>query len=216
MLVCPIAANAPSSIEAIDTITTRSCHAPTRWPNDVAHHPQQQRHRGDLGRGGEEHRHRRRRALIHVGRPHVERHGGDLERQPDQHEHDADHQAGRRAFRLQQQFVQRRRSPSCRRSRTPAKCHTAAGRRPGRSGRNTSGRLPRTADRRGRTPPARRAPAIAVPAPDTASSGWTPPAMIIMPTVENSISTGNSNRAMPCVAVPVERQDRRRAPRRRG
>src|ERR1700712_4320942 len=35
MLVCPIAASAPSSIDAIDTITTRICHAPTSDANDV-------------------------------------------------------------------------------------------------------------------------------------------------------------------------------------
>src|SRR3978361_1944284 len=35
MLVCPIAAKAPSSIDAIATITTRICHAPTSEENDV-------------------------------------------------------------------------------------------------------------------------------------------------------------------------------------
>src|SRR6201996_4454876 len=35
MLVCPIAANAPSTIEAMATITTNSCHAPTSEANDV-------------------------------------------------------------------------------------------------------------------------------------------------------------------------------------
>src|SRR5215212_10650499 len=35
MLVCPIAASAPSTIEAIATITTRICQAPTSDANDV-------------------------------------------------------------------------------------------------------------------------------------------------------------------------------------
>ena len=39
----------------------------------------EQRHRRDLGRGGEEGGDRRRRAFVDVGRPHVERHGRDLE-----------------------------------------------------------------------------------------------------------------------------------------
>ncbi len=35
MLVCPIAANAPSTIEAIDTMTTSDCQAPTSDAKDV-------------------------------------------------------------------------------------------------------------------------------------------------------------------------------------
>src|SRR3984957_6785998 len=35
ILVCPIAASAPSTIEAIDTITTSNCHAPTSEANEV-------------------------------------------------------------------------------------------------------------------------------------------------------------------------------------
>src|SRR3954447_14283874 len=35
MLDCPIAASAPSTIEAIDTMITRICHAPTSEANDV-------------------------------------------------------------------------------------------------------------------------------------------------------------------------------------
>ncbi len=50
---------------------------------------------GDAGhfrRGGKEGRHRRRRALIHVGRPHVERHGGNLEAEADEQKHQPEHQ----------------------------------------------------------------------------------------------------------------------------
>ena len=43
---------------------------------------------GDLRRGRHERRHRRRRALVDVRRPHVERRGGDLEREPrEDHRH---------------------------------------------------------------------------------------------------------------------------------
>ena len=49
--------------------------------------------RGDLGRGGEERRHRRRRALVDVRRPHVERHRRDLEAEAGEQEHQAEDQA---------------------------------------------------------------------------------------------------------------------------
>ena len=49
-------------------------------------------HRGDLRRGGEERRHRRRRALVDVRRPHVERHGRDLEAEAGEQEHQAEDQ----------------------------------------------------------------------------------------------------------------------------
>ena len=51
------------------------------------HDPNEDRHRRNLGRGGEESRHRGRRAFVDVGRPHMKRHDGDLESQPDQNEH---------------------------------------------------------------------------------------------------------------------------------
>src|SRR5471032_3036333 len=35
MLVCPIAASAPRSIDAIDTMITSNCHAPTSDANEV-------------------------------------------------------------------------------------------------------------------------------------------------------------------------------------
>ena len=57
-----------------------------------AHHPQDQRDRRYLRRGAEERGHRRRRAFVHVRRPHMERHGRDLERQARHHEHHADDQ----------------------------------------------------------------------------------------------------------------------------
>ena len=53
----------------------------------------EQRHRRHLRRGGEEGRHRRRRAFVDVGRPHVERHGRDLEGEAGQHEDQAEDQA---------------------------------------------------------------------------------------------------------------------------
>ena len=56
-------------------------------------HAHEKRHGGHLRRGGQEGGHRRRRAFIDVGRPHVERHGGDLEGKAGQHEDQAEHQA---------------------------------------------------------------------------------------------------------------------------
>ena len=53
----------------------------------------QQRDRGGLGRGREESRDRRRRALVDVGRPHVEGHRRDLEGDADEQEHEAEDQA---------------------------------------------------------------------------------------------------------------------------
>ena len=50
------------------------------------------RHGGDLRRGGEERRHRRRRALVDVRRPHVERHRRDLEAEAGEQEHEAEDQ----------------------------------------------------------------------------------------------------------------------------
>ena len=112
-----------------DTSTMSCCQAISRWPNGVAIVRSSSANRRDLRRGGEEHRDRRRRALVDVGRPHVERHGGDLEREADQHEHDADDQSGRGALPAASASWPARRNPSCRRSHRPAKCRRAAGRR---------------------------------------------------------------------------------------
>ncbi len=56
-------------------------------------HPDEQRHRGDLGRGGKEGGDRGWRAFVDVGRPHVERHGRDLEGQPSDQEDETERQA---------------------------------------------------------------------------------------------------------------------------
>ena len=53
----------------------------------------QDRHRRHLRRRGEEGRHRRRRAFVDVGRPHVERHRRDLEREAGQDEDEAEDDA---------------------------------------------------------------------------------------------------------------------------
>ena len=47
---------------------------------------------GNFRRGGEEGCHRRRRAFIDVGRPHVERHRRNLEAEADEHKHQAEDQ----------------------------------------------------------------------------------------------------------------------------
>ena len=57
--------------------------------------PHQHAHRRHLGRRGEEGRHRRRRALIDVRRPHVERHGRDLEGEAGDQEDEAEDQPDR-------------------------------------------------------------------------------------------------------------------------
>ena len=49
--------------------------------------------RGDLRGGGEERGHRRRRALVDVGRPHVERHRRDLEAETGEQENQAEYQS---------------------------------------------------------------------------------------------------------------------------
>ena len=143
-------------------------------------------------------RDRGRRALVNVRRPHMERHGGDLERQPDQHEHDADDRGPAR------------RLPASAARHAAREVHGAGEAVDQRDAVQQQARGQRAEHKilqpgfgraqhcRGRTRPARRAPAIAVPARDRASSGSTPTTMTIMPTVANSTSTGNSNRAMPC------------------
>ena len=92
MLRWPMAAKAPSAIEAIETNTTICCHS---WvmPGNADHgRAHEDGDAGDLGRGGEEGRHRRRRALVDVGRPHVERHRRNLEAEADEQEHQAEDQ----------------------------------------------------------------------------------------------------------------------------
>ena len=92
MLRWPMAAKAPSTIEAMETKTTICCHSCVMpWKATVvgAH---EDGDAGDLGRGGKERRDRRRRALVDVGRPHVERHRGNLEAEADEQKHDAEDQ----------------------------------------------------------------------------------------------------------------------------
>ena len=80
MLVCAMAidvaerpstaATAPSACPASRT---------QRPPSATAEQPQHERERGELGRRADQQRHRRRRAVVHVGHPHVVRHGAELE-----------------------------------------------------------------------------------------------------------------------------------------
>ena len=93
MFFWPIAANEPSTIEAIDTNTTICCHCDTMPGKCGQRHPREHRQRRDFRRGGKERGHRRRRALIDVGRPHMERHRRDLEAEPGEQEHQAEHEA---------------------------------------------------------------------------------------------------------------------------
>ena len=74
-----MAANEPSAIDAIEMKTMICCHCTEDAREGIDEDARRHRHAGHLGRGGEERRHRRRRALVDVRRPHVERHGRDLE-----------------------------------------------------------------------------------------------------------------------------------------
>ena len=94
MLCWPMAAKAPSAIEAIEMKTMICCHWPSDAGEGVDEDAHGQRHGRHLRRGGEEGGDRRRRAFVDVRRPHVERHGRDLEgeagEQEDEAEDDAD------------------------------------------------------------------------------------------------------------------------------
>ena len=79
MLVWPMAAKAPSAIEAIEMKTRICCQSADDRRERRHHGAHEQRHGRDLGRGREEGGDRRRRALIDIGRPHMERHGRNLE-----------------------------------------------------------------------------------------------------------------------------------------
>ena len=96
MLFWPMAANAPSTIERIEMKMMIWRHWSSASGNGLEDRAQEQRHRRDLGRGGEEGGDRRRRAFVDVGRPHVERHGGDLEGETRDQEHEAEDQADAR------------------------------------------------------------------------------------------------------------------------
>ena len=94
MLVWPMAANEPSTIEAIETNTTICCHC----ADDAGKGADRRRARtspiaATFGADGEEGGHRRRRALVDVRRPHVERHRRNLEAEAGEQEHQAEHAA---------------------------------------------------------------------------------------------------------------------------
>ena len=93
MLVCPIAAKAPSTIEPTEMAMTICFQSLAAAGKASWHHADQHGEGGDFRPGGEEGRHRRRRALIDVRRPHMERHGGELEGDARQEEHQAEDQA---------------------------------------------------------------------------------------------------------------------------
>ncbi len=94
MLRWPMAAKEPSSIEAIAMNETICCQSAVIGAKASMTTRISSAMRGELWRGGEEGGHRRRRALIDVGRPHVERHRRDLEGEAGQHEDEADDEAG--------------------------------------------------------------------------------------------------------------------------
>ena len=87
-----MAAKAPSAIEAMATKTTICCHCGAISGKAVDGDAHEHRDAGDLGRGGEERRDRRRRAFVDVRRPHVERHCRDLEAEAREQEHQPEHE----------------------------------------------------------------------------------------------------------------------------
>ena len=93
MLRWPMAAKAPSAIEAMETKTTICCHCAGDAGEGDDRGAHEHGDAGDLGRGGEEGRHRRRRAFIDVRRPHMERHRRDLEAEAGEQEDEAEDQS---------------------------------------------------------------------------------------------------------------------------
>ena len=98
MLVWPMAANAPSSIEAIEMKADDLLPVGGDRREGVDDDAHEQREGRKLRRGGEEGGDRGRRALIDVGRPHMERHCGDLEGEAGEHEDQPDDEADRAAI----------------------------------------------------------------------------------------------------------------------
>ena len=92
MLRWPIAAKAPSTIDAMETNTTICCHSCGDARKRHNGRARENGDAGDFGRGGKKCRDRRRRALVDVGGPHVERHRGNLEAEPGEQEDQAEDQ----------------------------------------------------------------------------------------------------------------------------
>ena len=95
MLRWPIAAKAPSTIEAMAMKDRICCQSGVIAAKGSTTSADEQRHRRDLRRRGEEGGDRRRRAFVDVRRPHVERHRRDLEGEAGDQEDEAEDQAER-------------------------------------------------------------------------------------------------------------------------
>ena len=139
----------------------------------------------------QEGRHRRRRALIDVGRPHVERHRRDLEGQTGQHEDQAEHHAERRRpFSAAAMPVEGDRARKSHRSAIAPYSSMPEDSAP--RTKYLSAGLGRAHVVAVDTRRPRRAPGSSVRARDTARSDRWPRSACIMPSVASSISTGNS------------------------
>ena len=99
MFVWPIAATPPSTVEASAMKMTICRQASVAGPIASTATRVEQRHRRDLGRGGEEGGDRGRRAFVDVRRPHVERHRADLEGEAGEDEDEAEQLAASRRRR---------------------------------------------------------------------------------------------------------------------
>ena len=93
MLRWPMAANAPSSIEAMETKTTICCHCVVMPGNATTAARTNMAMPATFRRGGEKRRHRRRRAFVNVRRPHMERHRRNLEAEAGEQKNEAEDQS---------------------------------------------------------------------------------------------------------------------------
>ena len=92
MLVCAIAMTLPRIIDSSDEHHQHALPVELEAAERDAEQPQHERERGELGRRADQQRHRRRRAVVNVGHPHVVRHRAELERDARDHEHEPEEQ----------------------------------------------------------------------------------------------------------------------------
>ena len=178
-------------------------------------HPQREHERHHLGRGRHERGHRRRRALVGVGRPHVERRGVGLEAEADDHHreaHEREHvvrvalrEPGADAVELElaARAVGERRAVEQEGGARPTRRSGTSGRPRARAGRRSRSRRARTA--RARTARARRTPS---------RSCWPRTGATCRRSRVRSSTWYSTLRSRRC-PIPHEIGDRQRAPRRR-
>ena len=131
MFVCAIAMTLPRIIDSSDSTISMPCQSNSMPPSAPASTRSVSRECGELGRGADQKRDRRGRAVVNVRHPHVIRNDAELERDAGQHEHQAEHAAASGCSPLPTAWParscryrasrSRRRSSTCRRGtgRTP-------------------------------------------------------------------------------------------------